>query len=111
MITKGNYDFVSVLGGGNQMSNKGLIAMGVLDGTGNPVDGATISTTPASGKYAYSSGGIPSSSASATDADGFAFIFNVPGQVTVSASKSGATFKSHPVMAHPDSFTLTVVTE
>lgn len=110
MITPGNFGLVPVIAGASQDSSKGMVALGVLDASSNPVAGATVSTNPTS-DVRYASSGVPSSSATATDTDGFAFLFNVPGQVTISGAKSGATFKSHPVNAHPDSFTVTVITE
>ncbi|HUJ60763.1 MAG TPA: hypothetical protein VLX92_19810 [Kofleriaceae bacterium] len=112
MITPSNFSSLSTFAGGNQMSGKGVIALAVLDGSGMPVTGATVSSDPASNPYRYDgSGGIPSSTATSTSSDGYAYMFNVPGQVTITASKSGATFKSHAVDAHPDAFTQTVVTE
>jgi hypothetical protein len=113
MITPGNKDFLNSLAGGNQMAGKGLIGLAVVDGQGNPVEGATVSSTPAAGAYRYTdSGGLPSSSAMKTSADGVAFMFNVPnGQITVSASKSGMTFKSHVVTARADKMTTTGISE
>ena len=113
MITPSNKDFLSSLAGGNQMAGKGLIGLAVVDGQGNPVQGATVSSTPAAGSYHYTdSGGLPSSSATATSADGVAFMFNVPsGAITVSATKSGMTFKSHVVTARADKMTTTGISE
>lgn len=113
MITPGNKDFLSNLAGGNQMAGKGLIGLAVLDNAGNPVAGATVSSTPAAGAYRYTgSNGLPDSGAMATSADGVAFMFNVPsGPITVSATKSGMTFKSHVVTARADKMTTTAVTE
>jgi hypothetical protein len=54
--------------------------------------------------------GFPSSSATATAGDGVAFMFSVPtGEVTITATKSGMTFKSHVVKAWPDAFTSTAI--
>ena len=89
------------------------IGLAVVDGQGNPVQGATVSSTPAAGSYHYTdSGGLPSSSATSTSADGVAFLFNVPsGAITVSAAKSGMTFKSHVVTARADKMTTTGISE
>ena len=113
MITPSNKDFLSSLAGGNQMAGKGLIGLAVVDGQGNPVQGATVSSTPAAGSYHYTdSGGLPSSSATSTSADGVAFMFNVPsGPITVSATKSGMTFKSHVVTARANKMTTTGISE
>ena len=112
MITPSNKDFLNNLAGGNQMAGKGLIGLAVLDAAGMPVAGATVSSTPAAGGYRYTgSGGLPSSTAMMTSADGVAFMFNVPnGPITISASKSGMTFKSHVVTARPDKMTTTAIT-
>jgi len=112
MITPGNKDFLSSLAGGNQMAGKGLIGLQVRDASGNPVAGATVSSTPASGSYHYTgSNGLPDSAATMTSADGVAFMFNVPsGAITVTASKSGLTFHPHAVKAPADKMTTTSVT-
>jgi len=110
MITPNNMGLLSQFSGGNQMSGKGLVALAVLDASGNPVAGATVSSTPAASAYRYNSNtGIPSSSATTTSSDGVAFMFNVSGQITVTASKSGMTFKSHMIEARGDKMTTTAV--
>ena len=108
MITPGNFGIVPALCGVSQDSAKGEVALAVLDSSGMPVGGATVASTPGSDDC-YFSGGIPSGSAHMTDSGGFAFMFNVPGQATLSANKTGMVFKSHPVNAHPNAFTMTVV--
>jgi hypothetical protein len=112
MMTPSNKDFLNNLAGGNQMGGKGMIGLQIRDASGQPVAGATISSTPASGGYRYTnSSGLPSSTITSTSADGVAFMFNVPsGPITVSATKSGMTFRSHIVIARPDKFTTTSIT-
>ncbi len=111
MITPSNKDFLNNLANGGQMAGKGLIGLAILDANGTPVAGATISSTPAAGAYRYTgSNGLPSGSATSTSADGVAFMFNVPsGPITVSATKSGMSFKSHVVVARPDKMTTTSI--
>jgi hypothetical protein len=111
MITPSNKNFLSQLAGGNQMAGKGLIGLAVLDANGMPVEGAKVSASPAANPYRYTgSDGYPSSSAMMTSADGVAFMFNVPsGPITISAMKSGMTFKSHVVEARADKFTTTAI--
>lgn len=110
MMTPGNKDLLNNFAGGNQMAGKGMIGMAVFDSAGNPVAGATVSSMPASGSAKYNgSNGIPSSSATSTSADGVAFLFNVPENVTVTATKAGMTFRAHPVKARPDKFTTTSI--
>jgi len=113
MMTATNRDFLSNLASGNQMAGKGLIGLQIRDAAGNPVTGATVSSTPASPAYRYTgSNGLPSGSATSTSADGVAFMFNMPaGPITISATKSGKTFKSHIVLARADKFTTTSITE
>lgn len=93
---------------------KGWIAMLVLDApqtSAMTVMGATVSASP-TGEIKYNgSAGVPQSQAMSTAMDGIAYAMNVPaGQVTVGASKSGLTFKSHSVNARADKVTLTLVT-
>jgi hypothetical protein len=105
MMTPSNKDFLNSLAGGNQMAGKGMIGLQIRDAGGNPVEGATISSTPASGGYRYNNtSGLPSANATATSADGVAFMFNVP-------SGSGKTFKAHAVIARADKFTTTSIVE
>jgi hypothetical protein len=111
MITPNNKNLLSQFSGGNQQAGKGLIALAVIDANGMPVAGATVSSTPAASAYRYNGNtGIPSSSAAATSSDGIAFLFNLPsGPITVTASKSGMTFKPHVIEARADMFTNTAV--
>lgn len=112
MITPGNRDYLNNLAGGGQMAGKGLIGLQVRDANDQPVAGATVSSTPASTYRYTNSSGLPSSNATSTAADGVAFMFNVPsGPITISASKSGMTFKSHVVVARGDKFTTTSIVQ
>lgn len=110
LVTTGNFGLLGAFTG--QMSGKGLIVAAVLDAAGNPVAGATVASTPASGTYRYSdSNGTPSST-SATNTDGAGFCINVtPGMVSVSATKSGSVFKTHMIHVRANAFTSTVVSE
>lgn len=111
MLTPGNRGYLNSLANGGQTAGMGMIGLQVRDASGNPVAGATVSSTPASGAYRYTgSNGLPSSSATSTSADGVAFMFNVPsGDITVTASKTSMTFKAHVVKAPADKFTTTSV--
>ena len=76
------------------------------------VAGATISSTPAAGKYAYAdSNGYPTGT-TATMADGRAFFINVmpDATTTVTAIKTGVAFKSHALKAHAGALTTTFLT-
>lgn len=91
-------------------SSKGVITMVVLDANDAPVQGATVSSMPASGAYRYmDANGYPQSS-TATNTDGLSFFFDVPpGNVTVSATKANMTFKSHALNARAGKFTTTAI--
>ncbi len=115
MLTTGNYDTLSTLAQGNQQPTNGLIAMLVLSGpdlTSTPVAGATISSSPASNPYRYNGGtGLPSSQSTSTQADGIGYAFNAPvGAITVSAMKTGSTFKPTALKSHADALTQTIIT-
>jgi hypothetical protein len=112
MMSPSNRDYLNSLAGGGQMAGKGLIGLQVRDAGGNPVAGATISSSPASTYRYTNSSGLPSSNATSTSSDGVAFMFNVPsGPIMISASKAGMTFKAHVVVARPDKFTTTSITQ
>jgi hypothetical protein len=112
MMSPSNKDYLNTLAGGGQMAGKGLIGLQVRDASGNPVAGATISSTPASTYRYTNSSGLPSSNATSTSADGVAFMFNVPsGPINISAAKAGMTFKAHVVVARPDKFTTTSIVQ
>ena len=93
-------------------SSQGTIITIVQDAAGHPVAGAKVSSTPAAGIIRYSDGtGAPSGTTS-TSADGTAFFFNLaPGDVTITATKSGASFQSHVVGARANALVTTEITE
>ena len=110
MVTSSTYDLLAnTLCQGNQMTTNGGIAVEVLDASMAKVQGATVSSMPAATKYCYNQGGFPNKSATATDTDGIAYMLNVTGTATVSASKSGITFKSHQLNARAGALTLTII--
>ena len=115
MLTQQTWDTLDNLTNANQMDGKGVVALIVTDGM-NPVGGAMVSSTPAASpapaRYNATVGTLtlPSSTASMTHTDGVAYLFNLPpGQVTVSATKTGSTFASHKVKAWADNLTTTVI--
>ncbi len=112
MATKSNFDLLSTLAQGNEMTGKGLIAVEVEDATGAFVAGVTVSSSPASTAYRYDgNNALPSSTASSTATDGVAYMFNAPvGAITVSATKTGSTFTTHGLKAWADSLTTTLIT-
>ena len=110
VITTGNYS--GLLSIESASSSNGMIILVVLDATGaNPIQGATVSTSPASGKVRYMDGSMQPFGTSSTNTDGLAFLFDVPpgSSVMVSASKSGMTFKSHALKARAGALPTTIV--
>lgn len=110
LVTTSNFGLLSLYTG--QMSSNGIVVAEILDASSMAVQGAVVSSTPAAGSVLYSnSSGMPASGSS-TNTDGTSFLVNVaPGSVSISATKSGMTFKTHDVTAKANTFTSTVVTE
>ena len=114
MVTQDTFDTLHTVASAPMMEGKGVVALIVTDGA-MPVGGATISSTPAAtptARYNAMVGNLtlPSSMATSTHTDGIGYLFNLPpGQVTVSAAKTGMTFSSHGVKAWADDLTTTVV--
>jgi hypothetical protein len=115
MLTTGNFMTLATLAQVTRTPGTGVIGVLVVSGpelTSTPVGGATITTSPASMPYRYNgSSGLPSGSATATQPDGLAYAFNAPvGAITVSAAKSGSTFKTTMLKSHADALIQTLVT-
>lgn len=113
MLTTSNYGTLYAVAQTSQTAGLGTLGALVVSAaalTSPPVMGATIQTSPASAAYRYSgSNGLPTATAS-TAADGIGFAFNVPvGALTVSASKSGSTFKTTSLKIHADAITQTII--
>jgi len=105
------YSFCGVSGGD---PTKGLVAVLVTNdptmASAQAVEGATISSSPAATKSCYNaSNGLPSGSATATQPDGIGYLFDVTGNATVTAAKTGATFKSTKVNARAVSLIMMLV--
>jgi hypothetical protein len=90
---------------------KVLTAPTVSAGTG--VAGATVTSSPAAQTLCYDdSMGNPQASAMTTGSDGVAMLFNVtPGSTTVSATKTGDTFKSDTAYGVAGALTTTIIFE
>jgi hypothetical protein len=95
----------------DQEPDKGIIVMLVLDCSGTPIQGATVTSTPEAGGIVYGDDqGIPDQAATSTGAAGTAFLINVPaGTVTVNAMAMGEALLAHDVASVPDEVTTTVV--
>jgi hypothetical protein len=111
-LDTGTFSLLTLIG---QAQDQPLIAALVTDAAAAPVAGASVSSTPAAHKTGYSGSGnppLPDTTATSTKGDGRAYLFGMPvGSATVSATKTGVTFKTHSVGVFAGSFTTTVITE
>lgn len=114
MLSTSLYGTLYTVAQTSQMSGKGVVGVLVVSGaelTSPPVMGATVETSPASPTYRYNTNGLPTPAATTTAADGIGFGFNAtPGAMTVTATKSGSTFKTTSIKAYADALTQTIVT-
>jgi len=109
LLTSSEFSFLAALVGVTPVAGDGFIGVVVKDCQGNPISGATVTTTPA-GTYRYNSGSTPSSTATSTAADGVAYVANVTaGNVTVQANAGGHALRQHIVNARADAITLTEI--
>jgi len=109
MVTTAEFSFLAAAAGITPVAGDGFIGLVVTNCTGTPLAGATVSSTPA-GQVRYNADGAPSSTATSTAADGVVYIANVAaGNVTIQASASGHTLRSHIVNARANAITLTQI--
>jgi len=110
MVSQQTFNFLSsVLCSATQDSSKGTIAALVYDASDVPVAGATISTSPAASSVCYNgTNDLPDGDATATAADGVGYLFNVTGDVTISATASPMP-RSHSVKARAGALTTTLL--
>jgi hypothetical protein len=109
------YDTLSTnttIGCGNT-GTQTLVVLEVFDTAQMPVAGVAVTMTPAAGKTGYSgANGLPDFTLTSTQADGRAFLCQVvAGAVTVTGTKTGATFKTTSLKARTGAFTTTIVSE
>ncbi len=95
----------------DQEAENGIVLILVLDCAGQPVQGATVMSTPEPGGIVYTDeSGVPDQSATSTSASGLAVLVNVPaGTVTVNATAMGETLLGHDVASVPGEVTSTAV--
>ena len=94
----------------HQSAQNGWIALLIEDAAGAPVAGATAASTPM-GQINYNASNLPSTTATATAADGIVYDTNITaGTVLVKAMKTGTTFAMHSIKVRPDVVTLTLIT-
>ena len=93
LLTQDTLNLLTSVASVTQDPSKGMIGLVVADSTGTPIAGAKVTTSPM-GTVVYDSGSLPSSSATMTDTDGRAYVFNVTaGPVTLHATATGMTLK------------------
>ncbi len=108
-ISDETFGFFPIVLGFSQEDANGLIGVLVLDCAGNPVAGATVTSTPA-GTVVYTDGTTPAPNATSTDASGIAFVFNVTaGDVLVDATVDGMSLDEHTVNARARTITSTAL--
>ena len=109
MVSSNEFSLLAASAGITPVAGDGFIGVIVRNCQGAPVAGATVTSSPA-GTVRYNAGGLPSSTATSTAADGVAYIANVgPGNVTVQATASGHTLRQHVVNARANAITLTEI--
>lgn len=109
MVSSSEFTTLAYAAGVTPVAGKGFIGVVVRNCAGAPISGAIVTTNPA-GTVRYNAGGLPSSSAQSTAADGIAYVANVgPGDVQVQASGGGHTLRAHTINARADAITLTEV--
>jgi hypothetical protein len=110
MVTQGIFDTLGSLAQVSQDPTKGWVGVQVFDAANMPVAGVVVTSSPAGTVKYNGANGTPSRTATMTDVDGIAYIFNVTaGSVTISATGGGLTFFSHPVIARADQVTTTLI--
>ena len=109
MVSGSEFPVLAAAAGITPVPGDGFIGIVVRNCAGTPIAGATVTSSPM-GTVRYNTGGLPSSSATSTSADGVAYIANVvAGNVTVMATASGNTLRQHVVNARADAITLTEI--
>jgi hypothetical protein len=95
----------------DQDPENGIVVIVVLDCVGQPIQGATVMSTPEAGEIIYSDEmGLPDQAATSTGAQGNAFLTNVPaGPVAVNAMVGEDALYEHTVASVPDEVVTTVV--
>lgn len=93
------------------MNGTAALALGVDDCAGDPVSGATVTTTPMGDVRYVAASGLPSGTQMSTSSKGQVLIFNLPpGPVTVTGTARGHTFPMKTIDARADAITSTTLT-
>jgi hypothetical protein len=110
LVTESTLETLSSLCHHGITNAMGVVGLEVVDKTGAVVSGATLTGSPAPAAFCYDgTNGLPDSTVMMTNTDGLGYMLDVSGNVMVSATKSGATFGSHPINVRVGSLTTTLV--
>jgi hypothetical protein len=110
LVTESTLETLSSLCHHGITNAMGVVGLEVVDKAGTVVSGATLTGTPAPAAFCYDgTNGLPDSTVMMTNADGLGYMLDLSGSVTVSATKSGATFGSHAIKVRVGSLTTTLV--
>ena len=110
LLSTGTFGLLVTFAGGDSKQGRGH--RDPVGRGGQPGDGRQGHEHAGLGRRNNSDGTGAPTSTTGTPADGTAFFLSVPiGNVTVNATKSGATFKPHAVAAHSGALVTTVITE
>jgi hypothetical protein len=112
LLTQALLDALAVFAGQvDQDPANGVMFVVAADCSGNPIEGATISSEPAAGTVVYGDDdGFPDVNATSTGAQGLVFLFNVPpGAVVVDADVNGSSLREHTVRSVGGEITATAV--
>jgi hypothetical protein len=109
-LTSSNLNLAYLLSGVVHASGTGTTVVLVVDCLGVPIEGATVAFVPSAGALRYLVGGVPSNSATSTDASGAALGLNAPaGESTVQANYSSTALESHSFESQPDGLSFTLI--
>jgi hypothetical protein len=109
VLTSSEFNLLAGAVGESPTPGDGFIAVVVTDCGGNPLSGATVTSSPP-GHIHYDAAGAPSQSATSTSTDGVAYIFNVAaGDVTISGTAKGHALRQHKVNARANGVVLTEI--
>ena len=112
MVSNLTWAFLPALAQATQDAENGFVGVLVVDCTGTPVAGATVTVGDVSAdNIRYVNGTDVSPANTSTDATGIALVFDVPPgtAVMVDASAGGMDFEAHPIEVRADAITTTVV--
>lgn len=114
-VTESTLGQIAFSAGVNHSPALGFLGVLVQDCVGNPIPDAIVTVTPTSAEPAtrviyVTPNNFPDPDATATRANGLAYVFNVPlGTVTVDAEIDGVSLREHAVPVRADAINTTAV--